>query len=289
MKLHYEDLRISLGRASFLAYRFTTPQLGFHLHYHPEYELTLLANGQGMRMVGDRLSDFHDGDLVLLGPNLPHTWVGTDACFEAVVVQFPQQLVDSIAHWPEFETLGYLLQRAGQGLVFDKNPTLMELIKTLAQLQGSEALAAFLRVLDLLGRSPSQALAHKAPKYTRPLTEQRLNEVFAFLEKHHPSPIRLSEVAKLVHLSESAFCKFFKKNTQLTFSAYLNKLRIDAACKALKHGSESVASIAFACGFENLSYFNRVFRTECGVSPRAYRRAYHEVLTALDKEQSPSL
>ncbi|MCU0445760.1 MAG: AraC family transcriptional regulator [Microscillaceae bacterium] len=271
MKIKFEDIKSKQGNRSFWAFGFKTQHLPFNLHYHPEYELTYIAAGKGERMVGDTLGSFVEGDLVLLGSNLPHTWIGKDADYEAFVIQFAPKFINSFLQWSEFQKIESLLARASGGLFFSAND-IGEKIKNIIQLADFQQVIELLKILNELAYAPCQSLSLSPFVPLNHKTEARINTVCNYVEDHYKQDIALIELADLVYMSVSAFCKFFKKTTGKTFSEYLNFIRIQAVSRDLQKTDKTIAQIAFANGFESLSYFNRVFKNEKGISPQAFRK-----------------
>lgn len=278
MKLKLEQLSLHGHTQSFLCYNLTLPTFEFFWHYHPEYELTLIVKGKGKRLVGDSYEEFAAGDLVLVGPHLPHTWIGDEKrkdLYSAVVIQFSREFIDSFLGLPEFSDIKKMLSRSGSGLYFpfSKNNPVREAIIGLTQLQGVVAVTGLLNVLQKLSKLKSQ---HLASAYFQPLkgeeNEKRVNKVCQYVQNHFKSKISLAKAASLIHLSESAFCKFFKKASGKTFSDYLNDIRVAHASVLLTETDKPIASIAYESGFESLTYFNRVFLKKKKTSPRQYRR-----------------
>lgn len=281
MKAAYEDIDSKKGDASFLAYELNVPYFPFKWHYHPEYELTLIVKGSGKRMVGDSHMNFEAGDLVLIGPDMPHTWVSDDQRkrnrSSAIVIQFSEQFIESLLQPVELAAISRLLTDSADGLFFTQQSTkkIRDQVQALPSKQGVEKITALLIILDQLAAQRKSRLA--SPYYTGVKgkeNEHRLNKVCRYLQKHASEKLSVNNAASLIHLSDSAFCKFFKRATGKTFSDYLNEIRIGLACQQLTESDKPVAGIAYECGFESLTYFNRVFLRKKGVTPRVFRKDY---------------
>lgn len=276
MKALYEDIEVKKGNQSFLAYSMTIPSFKFKWHYHPEYELTLITQGSGKRLVGDRYENYEAGDLVLLGPDLPHTWVSNPSTkrkhVSAVVIQFSDSFIQPFLQLHEFKEIGSLLSAASFGLAFSSQE-LAQHVADLPNKSGVEKVTALLLIL--------QQLAHQKPKplaspYFRPVrgteNEKRINIICQYLQKHATENVSLEKAAALVHLSRSAFCKFFKRATGQTFTDYINTIRIGNACEWLIESDKPINEIAYQSGFDSLTYFNRIFIKKKHMTPRAFRQ-----------------
>lgn len=275
MKALFEDIESKKGNQAFLAYSFAIPSFVFKWHYHPEYELTLITQGSGKRLVGDSYQNYEAGDLVLLGPDLPHTWVSNASRkkknVSAVVIQFSEKFIQSFLHFNEFKEVSQLLASAAHGLAFSSR----ELANDITQLPEKSGVKKVTSLFLIL-----QELTHQKPKklasdYFRAVrgteNEKRINIICQYLQKHAEEKIELDKVAALVHLSRSAFCKFFKRATGKTLSEYVNDLRIGNACELLIESDRPINEIAYQTGFDSLTYFNRIFIKKKKMTPRKFR------------------
>jgi AraC-like DNA-binding protein len=292
MKPLFEDIGSKRGANSYVAYRYATSAFPFLWHYHPEYELTLIMEGSGERMVGDSHEYFFPGDLVLLGPGLPHTWV-SEMQSAAVVVQFAESFIAPLLQYPECERIRQLLARTSQGLAFPvaglgKGGDLMASIIRLPAAKSAGRITGLLDVLQALAGSRSIARPLASPYFQPAMgkkTEGRIGKVFQYIHQHSADTVSLGEMAALINLSESAFCKFFKRTTGKTFSDYLTDIRIGQACHLLSESDETISEVAYRSGFESLTYFNRVFLRKKGMRPREFRKGINGVVgkTPIDR------
>jgi AraC-like DNA-binding protein len=277
MKPLLEDLASKMSHHSFVAFAVNQPTFDFYWHYHPEYELTLIINGKGRRLVGNSHENFQSGDLVLRGPGLPHTWVsgrGVKGRSEAVVIQFSQDFMGRFADLEELTAINKLLLLAKQGILFNgKIPaSTIQQILLLPEKIGIEKITGLLQILDELSVLKSVSLTSS---FYQPLkgkeNENRINKVCQYVQKHAAESLTIHKAATLIHLSPGAFCKFFKRITGKTFSDYVNDIRIANVCNQLVATDKQIAEIAFMNGFESLTYFNRVFLKKKRVRPSQYR------------------
>lgn len=261
--------------ASFALKRRRDRSFAFAWHFHPELELTWIVRSRGRRFVGDSIEDYRDGDLVLLGPNLPHTWHSEPGrTHEAVVAQFAP---DFLGELPELRGVRALFDRAGRGLAFGGRTlkAVGRLLDGMGDVDGLPRLRSLLEILERLA-----AARDARPLSSRPFTEargadmERIDRVCRYLAERYAEDVGLPDAAAVAHLSVPAFCRFFKARTGKTLVAYLNELRIGRACRLLMETERSVSDIGFDSGFNNLSNFNRRFRALKGTSPREFRRAF---------------
>jgi AraC-like DNA-binding protein len=268
----FEDIDSKRGTNSYLAYRYSVDVFPFQWHYHPEYELTLILQGAGKRMVGDNYEHFYAGDLVLLGPDLPHTWVSEDAS-AAVVIQFSEAFITPLLQYAECDRIRKLLGRSTLGICFAPKRPLLDAIERLPAHKGVGRITGLLQVLQALAGSSGRSLASPFFQPSRGReAEARINKVCLYIQRHASEEVSLSKIASLINLSESAFCKFFKRTTGKTFSDYLVDIRIGQACHLLSETDQPISAIAYRSGFDSLTYFNRVFLRKKGLRPREFRK-----------------
>jgi AraC-like DNA-binding protein len=252
-------------------------------HYHPEIELTHVSSSFGQRIVGDAIDSFEPGDLILLGPNLPHLYYNdlrnskSPSWARASVLQFKEDcLGKSFGEFQELEEIADMLHRSKRGIRFLGKAS-AEGARMLEQLNGCEGvrrLTLFLELLETLAQAEEwENLASLAySPLLNPKHEDRINRSIAYLYEHHVEELRLAKVASLAGMSPESFSRFFKKATGKTFIGFLNELRISSACSLIQQSDLTITEICFACGFSNLSNFNRRFRKIKGMTPAEYRK-----------------
>lgn len=276
MKAKLEDIPSEKGNSSFYAYRFQVPFFEFKWHYHPEYELTYIIKGNGYRIVGNSYEHFIDGDLVLLGSNLPHTWSGKldgDEYSDAVVIQFSREFISPFLGTNEGILMRNMLEASARGLSFEANEALVSKIIDLTDRKGVDRILNLISILDDLSKKQNTIIATNTfHNIVSKKSELRINKVCLFIQNNFYNKISLKEVADLIYLTESNFCKFFKKATGKTYSDYLSEIRINEASRLLIQSEKAISLISFECGFETLSYFNRVFLNKKGMTPSMYRK-----------------
>ncbi|ALN72893.1 AraC family transcriptional regulator [Aureimonas sp. AU20] len=267
------------------SFRWATHDYPHHLakwHCHPEYELHLIRESTGRMMIGDHVGAFEPGSLILTGPNLPHNWVsaiepGASLRERDVLVQFTGEIADTLSHaFPEFAEVGALLEEAAFGVEFTGETATLGRKKLceIGTLDGPRRLLAFLDLMATLatGRSDRRTLSRCAPALgLHTPASRKLERVIGFLATEFRRDITLAEAADICTMEATAFSRFFKHQTGHNFSAYVNHLRVQAACQLLAATDKSVTEICFETGFNNTANFNRRFAVVCGETPSAYR------------------
>lgn len=262
-------------------FRRKEPVFEWNWHYHPELELTLITHGRGRRLVGDHCGAYGPGDLVLIGPNLPHTWHSAPGrtslrAHQAVVIQFRvDAFPPSWTSLPEFRPLARLFSLAARGLHFSAKTSraVSRKINTLAGREGPPVWLGLAEILTELAGAASNTLA--SPSYHNRRTYKmgsRLGRVIDHIESQFDQPLTLSDTARVAGLSPTSFARFFRRMTGHTFVDFRNGCRLRHACRQLAETDHGILEIALASGFQNLSHFNRIFRRSLGLSPRIYRQ-----------------
>lgn len=255
-------------------------------HFHAEYELVAIIKSAGMRFVGDNIERFDSGGVVLIGKNVPHMWLNDDSYFEedstllaeAIAVHFEKDFLGKdFLEMPEMLPLSNLFDLAKRGMCFlNVKESLLTEFKRLPNLDPTTQVV---KIIDIL----SQLTRHKDYKLLASSTfvnsfhkteNRRLDKIYEYVFENFNKPISSSNVAEIIGMNKSAFSRFFKKTHRKPFTKYLNEIRIGYACKLLLENSESITSIAYLSGFNNVSNFNRQFKIIKGKTPSLYLDDY---------------
>ncbi|MCL1934652.1 MAG: AraC family transcriptional regulator [Candidatus Azobacteroides sp.] len=269
----------------FIVLNHPSAKFDYPVHHHSDFEINLVIDTYGKRVVGDSVEDFSALDLVMVGPNVPHAWFGeVEENNHVVTIQFSDKLLNfPILEKRLFGNIKSLLIESQRGLVFsEKTQTdLKEKILKLTKMQGFQTVLEFLSILNDLAVSDRRTLVsnqYDSQLVVRTSKSRRITMVCDYIEKNYAQTVNLKEVASLVSMSESAFSHFFKKRTNTSFKDYLTTVRISHACQLLTKTTHSVAEICFTCGFNNLSNFIRIFKKKKGNTPSDYRLFMEQML-----------
>ncbi len=254
----------------------------FQWHHHPEFELTLTLNSRGQRFIGDHIGEYGDGDLVLIGPNLPHTWVSRSKLDEArphhaLVMWFrPEWAAPLIGGLKELEPVGEMLSRASAGLQFSPTAaaTARPAIETLFARRGEDRLLALLTVLALLARDREASPLATVVTHEDSADRTRIDRVLDHIHVNYADGISIDALADIAALSPSGLHRLFRRHTRQAVSDYVTRLRIGEACALLSGTSRPIAHVASDVGYNTLANFNRQFRALKGMTPREYRRQF---------------
>jgi AraC-like DNA-binding protein/quercetin dioxygenase-like cupin family protein len=289
MKAYLEKIKPEFG-SSFSLKRFKQEQGAAKpfWHFHPEYEIVYVSHGRGKRHIANHISYYEDGDLIMLGPNLPHLAFSEELSesHTEIVVQMQPETLGSI-FWllPEMTEVRALFDRANHGLVFygDTKAYAGEQLNAMIEMEPLDRLLGLLALLQVLARSAAFRSLH-ARGFALPVDArhyERVERIFEYVTNHFQEPIALEEVAGRANLTVPAFCRFFRKLTGKTFVQFVNEIRISHACSLLAKGEMGIAAISYESGFNNLSHFNKQFRQIAGVSPREYRSKFVRIVQEL--------
>ena len=280
-KANFEKIEPIEGSSFFMAYN-KEPLLCHEdfWHFHPEFEVVYVPHGSGRRFVGNKVSRFEDGDLVLLGPNIPHNAFNfgfESTGYEEYVIQFKiDQIEKMVEIFPEFARVARLLAKARSGISFkgENKHRIGEMIKEMYALCGFQRLIQLfvvLREMSLL--SGFEDLETKKFLSVNTAYVKRIEQVYQIIQKGYQNDLSTRGIALELSMTESSFCRFFKNATGKTFKEALTEVRIEKASALLLHSDLSVASIASQCGFNNVSLFNRFFKELTEMTPNRYRRS----------------
>ncbi|MCG7566101.1 AraC family transcriptional regulator [Pseudoalteromonas ruthenica] len=256
------------------------PEIPFNWHYHPEYEICLTLNSRGVCHIGDYIAPYGDYDLVLLGPELPHTWqskINTDLSEQIVhVAQIPAPWLESmVAQHPELQQLEELLSGARRGLRFSQQ--LAKQCQALFEnMEQASPLQRYVLLMDMLTRMAQSQYDYLSSAgfrfdYRQDPAKDKFDRVISFIYDNYTEKLSADMLAEHAHMSTNHFHRFFKKRTERTVTEFINQLRIAKACKLLINTSSPITVISDQCGFNNISNFNRRFQTIKNCTPSQFR------------------
>ncbi|WP_140939372.1 AraC family transcriptional regulator [Sphingobacterium lumbrici] len=257
------------------------------LKSHVNFEIVLLENCMGKRFVGDHIEDFNGAELVLLGSYLPHCWqyhntINSKRPASATIVHFyPDFLGNDLLTKPEAVHLNQLFTNASKGVLFSGSIVAQakEILIQMLHETGLSRAVLMLQLLNKLALSTSyKTLSSPSFNIIETSTEaNRINRVFDYIFKNFKEDISLQDVASVVPMSSSAFCRFFKMQTNRTLVEFIKEIRVGHAAKLLMEGNHNITEICYKSGYNNISNFNKHFKDVKGSSPRDFVKKYKTV------------
>jgi AraC-like DNA-binding protein len=269
----------------FIVLNHPNADFNYPVHYHSDYEINLVLNDKGKRVIGDSIEPFDELDLVMIGPNLSHAWRGEIIDGNHVItIQFSDQILNfPMLQKRMFSSIKQLLIESQRGLIFsaETKSQMKDKILQLTKMQGFHSVLEFLSILYDLSIANRLVLVSNifdTKDTIRTSKSRRIAKVCDYLEANLEENVKLSDVSSLVNMSDSAFSHFFKKKTNCTFIDYITNLRIARACQMLSETSHTVAEICYSSGFNNLSNFIRIFKKKKAMTPNEYRLFLKQML-----------
>ncbi len=256
----------------------------FPLHYHEEFELNFIQNGKGAkRVVGDHMDEIDDLELVLVGSNLQHGWF-THKCksqeIKEITIQFHRDLFDEkFLQRNQMVFIRNILEKSLHGVCFPRESILAirsRLIE-LPQKHGFDSVLELMSILHDLSTSKNiQTLSHASFNNMESLSynSRRIDKIMSYLNNNFDKNVSLADAAKIAGMTEVALSRFFKLRTGKTFVDTLNEVRLGNASRMLIDTTHSINEIAYKCGFNNMSNFNRIFKKKKDCTPKEFREAY---------------
>src|SRR5579859_6408024 len=248
-------------------------------HYHPEYELTFILTGHGIRYVGNSMEDFYPNDFVLIGSNLPHCWINAaeqEETATAIVIYMRKEFLENV--WMqafEFESIRNLLELSRKGIKFDKDVALKfkDKLLQLLDLPPFEKFMFLLQILQELSQTQkSRILCEQGFTYDlNDTNNMRINVVYRYIQNNYRKKISLEDIAREVNMGEEYFSRYFSKIMKKSFFEYLNEYKINRACKLLFETDKSINEVCYMAGFESIPFFYRQFKKFKSCQPKAYR------------------
>jgi AraC-like DNA-binding protein len=275
-KLQLEEVNPDSGSS----FKILNPHLSstFLWHLHPEYEIVYVEAIGGPRHVGGHISKYEGSDLVFIGPNIPHLNFdyGVHTNCEQIVVQMKENFLgEHFFNSPEISQIRDLFKKACYGLSF-KGETKFKVaieLKKLQSLNRFDQLVSLLQILQILATTNEVIFLNNKPAANKAFEkhQQRMSFIYKYVEDNYNLKIDINHLAQKVNLTTAAFCRYFKKQTKLTFTDFLNQYRINEA-KNLLLQDKNITEACYATGFEQLSYFNKIFKKLVGQNPSSFKK-----------------
>lgn len=253
-------------------------------HYHPEFEFVLVNKSTGKRMVGDHIGHFVAGDLVLMGPNLPHVWVNDnhyklnkdDDAADATVIHFTSNFIgQEIFNIPEFSSLIEILTLSSRGIHIKgkEGAKIATIMNSMIFETGLKRLSSIFEIFDIICTMKDYNLL-ASPNFiaNKSIINSRHSRINDYILRNFHKPISLKEVAQEANMATTTFCNFFKEQYRMTFVEYVTQIRIGHFCKLISDKDKSILEAAYICGFNSIANFNRQFKKLKGMSPSEFKR-----------------
>ena len=274
---------IQLERVEFepgKSFKLFSPRLRntFLWHYHPEVELVYVEADAGIRHVGSHISGYTQSDLVFIGGNLPH--LNFDyrlrSDYHQIVIQLRTNFMgEAISTSPEFAAINRLFKKAGLGIAFngETKAIVAEKLKVLSAMNSFEQLIALMDIFQILAASNEMVILNNDETSKEFILKDkiRMGAIYEYIDANYHQKPDVNVVAGKVHLTTAAFCRYFKRQTNITFTDFVNQYRIERAKNLLMQG-KNITETCYAIGFESLSYFNKLFNKIVGQNPSDFKR-----------------
>lgn len=288
MKVSFERI-VASEKSSFRTLHNNSPisEFNWEYHYHPEIELVCVISGNGTRHVGYHKSNYTNGDLVLIGSNIPHSGFGLNSTdpHEEIVLQFREEILQFPEQEVEARSIKNLLELSKYGIHFHHKikKVMLPKLKLMLESEGYKRYLLLLDILFELSKCKDYDLLNKEimPYTIISKNKTRLENIFTYVEHHYDKEINIEDVAKLANLTLPAFCNFFKKATQITFTEFVNRYRINKACMLMAQ-DKSISESSYSCGFNNVTYFNRMFKKYTEKTPSEFIKNYSHNKVSVD-------
>jgi AraC-like DNA-binding protein len=280
------------GNTSFLYSQWDCNYFNKPWHFHEEYELVWIRKSEGTKFIGDHISYFREGDLFLIGSNIPHLFRNNEDYYDvakglqasSIFIHFTEgSFGPGFFDLPELKSVKLLLEQSAYGLQINGHTRDMitASLEAMQEQSSPRRLISLVDILVLLSESKDmQALLAHPFTQKHPATDRdtsRIQKVLEYVMQNFQHDLYMPEMAALLNMSEASFSRYFRQNTQKTFSCYVTEVRISNACRLLLQGEENISQIAYLCGFENISNFYRHFKKITGRVPKEYRHSFYKV------------
>lgn len=261
-----------------------TNHLDTPFHFHPNCELVYIEEGYGKKIIGDSVTTFHEGTVILMGPDTPHILTNDDVFYKgnrklrskAIVIYFSPSLLKYFLSPEEQHPLDVLISKSLRGIEITGHAKnlIREEMSVIMEKDGLSRMSIFMHILEILANT-TEIKYLSSKKFVNTYNEKdtkRINAVYQYLMQNFKHDVVLDEIASIAHLAPTAFCRFFRQRTGKTFSVFLNELRVRHACELLNNPELSITEISYECGYHNPANFNKFFKEITAMTPSAYRK-----------------
>jgi AraC-like DNA-binding protein len=294
MRAQLHKLNVSTD-SSFLYKKWDCNYFDKPWHFHREYELVMITKGQGTKFIGDKVGNFKEGDLSLIGSNIPHLFKNNEEFYlknrkleaSSVFIHFTEDFLgNNFFDLPEMNQVNKLLQKSS--LALEIHGAVKEYtIDKLHDMYGQDPTKRLLSLLEILihlsTSNELEPLLSTGYSANNNGDTEKINLVFEFILKNYSRQIYVKEIADTLNMSEASFSRYFKQYTHKTFSSYVTEIRIGNACRLLMENNYTISEIGYLSGFDNLSNFYRHFKNILGIIPKEYRERFQKSTRPLNK------
>lgn len=269
--------------ATFATKEVRQPSFSTEFHFHGACQMTYIVQSEGKRIIGDSIDSYSSDELTFVGPDLPHVWHNDTSELDpaqesrsmALYIE-PRLMIEVLAHFFNTHKIAAFLNTSKRGLIFH-GETKQRLKQKLEQMipldYGFQKTILLLEIIELLSTTNEYEYL-SSPGYTHNYSStdnDKIDRIFKFVFNNFTKEIPLDQVAGLANMSKHSFCRYFKSRTQKTFVQFVNEVRVSESCRLIAENKLQITNIAFACGFNSLSNFNKIFKGIKGVTPSKYR------------------
>jgi AraC-like DNA-binding protein len=283
--IHSSIINAAAGQKIFLVKEFDLPYFSTEFHFHEECQLTLIIESEGKRIIGDNVDVFSKGEMTFLGSNLPHVWhnsqeylnvQGKGKAQSIALYLKPKELLEIIGQMTHSKKLSELLDKSRLGMkIMGETKTRLEgMLKNAIHLTDMAAAINILEMVQLLSNTDEYELL-ASPGFINRIQfkdNPRMSLVYKHVFDNYSEEISLHTVANKAGMTPESFCRYFKSVNKKTFTYFVNEVRISHACKLLAEGETNISSIAYHCGYNSISNFNRFFKQIKQITPKEYKQ-----------------
>lgn len=276
----YREITPLTSNDCFMVFDRTKNKFDFPLHYHEEFELNFIENAEGVkRVIGDHTEEISTQELILIGSNVPHGWFSHESEMEdihEITIQFHKDLFDEkFLKRNQMSFIRSMLERSARGISFSQE-TIQAIKPRLIGLTQTNGFCSVMELMSILhdlsvSRNMKTLTTVTFANETATYDSRRIEKAFVYMRNNYDKDISLEDISKIVNMTVVSFSRFIKKRTGKTFIDSLNDIRLGHASRLLIDTRLSIAEISSKCGYNNLSYFNRIFKKKHGCTPKEFR------------------
>ena len=255
-----------------------TPIFYGNFHEHEEIQISCIVKGKGTLIVGDTIHQYSENDVFVIGSNLPHVFKSDEEQqYESFMISLfftEKSFGNDFFELDDFKELKHFFENSLNGFKALKSTTLVPIFLSLQKASNLERFISFFEIVQQLNTTDTLPLANfiTQKKHSND-SGKRMQTIISYTINNFDSETSLDTISEKANMTRNAFCRYFKQRTNKKYFTFLNELRIENACKLLIANNEiSVKEIAYKCGYNSLSNFNRKFLAIKETTPLKYRK-----------------
>ena len=242
-----------------------------YLHYHDNYELYILENGQHGYLLDSKFFHVYPQDVIMIPPNALHR-SHKASNYKRTCIYFNEGF---LREYFTDKTVKELLSCFEKDVISLDKKGFFQIIKIISEIKKNEGVFENYHTAQHLSNilmilTEQRENTKKEPTF---YSQEKITPILSYISQNYKDIDNLDQLSAHFYVSKSYLCRTFKKYTGMTIIHYINHVKIQHACEALLHTNDTITNIALSCGFSTSIYFCKIFKKLVGCKPSEYRNS----------------